>query len=107
MKQTLINKDKLLNQCKELCERCGKRKRDNGVMCRAELCEDIVSFIEDAEEVEAIPVEWIEQYLENAKKDSECYGRMWLNGIEYLLRDWRKENENKKIYKNIRRGTRE
>lgn len=93
MKQTLINKDKLLNQCNELCERCGKRKKDNGVMCRVELCEDIVSFIEDTEEVEAIPVEWIEKYIRNAER----YGYLEEQIIIHqLLEDWnkrRKEND--------------
>ena len=48
-----------------------------------------VRFIEMAEEIKAIPVEWIEKYAKRtSKKCCHCATAIW-----EMLEDWEKENE--------------
>ena len=59
--------------------------------------------IENAPTVEAIPIEWIEKYLEPYKehfnklsdKSKETSGAGWvIDVLESMLREWEKENAN-------------
>lgn len=45
--------------------------------------------------VEAIPVEWIEQWLKRLPKHSQPYAyKVWLrNAVRGMVKDWEKENE--------------
>lgn len=54
-----------------------------------------VRFVEMAEEIKAIPVEWIEDWLKRMPKHSRLYAyKVWLrNAIRGMVKDWEKENE--------------
>lgn len=45
-----------------------------------------------APEVEAIPIEWIENYVRNKFCLADWYGG-FIHGINMMLDDWEKENE--------------
>lgn len=50
--------------------------------------------IDDAPTIEAIPIEWIEKYMD--KVDVEDYGMVYLlprGPFKKMLKDWEKENE--------------
>ncbi len=60
--------------------------------------------VANAPTVEAIPIEWIEKYLESYKehfnklsdKSKETSGAGWvIDVLESTLRDWEKENDSK------------
>lgn len=51
MKQTdgdLISRDYVLMKFKEICDRCGKYKENNGAMCRCCALDDAIDYVEDA-----------------------------------------------------------
>ena len=49
------------------------------------------------EEIEAIPIEWLEEYIEESIPRKEhlpyWYKRNWKNRLQMMIEDWRKENE--------------
>lgn len=47
----LIDGDAVLNNIKYMCHACGKRDKDNGIMCRTCLLDDAISIIENSEAV--------------------------------------------------------
>lgn len=49
-------------------------------------------FIDSAKTVDAIPIKWIEQYIENEIKRYGCKIPE-TNAIKDMIDDWRKENE--------------
>lgn len=69
---------------------------------------DPVSVVDNADTVEAIPIEWIRAYLNELKKQAEeeweyimnelggyepCYSEIYATGIKHLIEGWEKENE--------------
>ena len=44
----LISRDYVLSKFKEQCDRCGKYKENNGVMCRCCALDDAIDYVEDA-----------------------------------------------------------
>jgi len=54
--------------------------------------------VENAPTVEAIPVEWIEKWIEtdhNTKRRTPYYyKRLFRSRLKMMLEDWKKENEN-------------
>lgn len=47
----LIDRAKVLNAFKQICESCGKYKQNNGAMCRACYLDDAISIVEDTPSV--------------------------------------------------------
>lgn len=43
----LIDRAKVLNAFKQICESCGKYKQNNGAMCRACYLDDAISIVDD------------------------------------------------------------
>ena len=54
----LISRDYVLSKFKEQCDRCGKYKENNGVMCRCCALDDAIDYVEDAPSAEKT-AEWI------------------------------------------------
>lgn len=44
----LISRDYVLSKFKEQCDRCGKYKENNGVMCRCCELDDVIDYVEEA-----------------------------------------------------------
>lgn len=66
--------------------------------------EDVVFDIIHAIPVDAIPIEWLEEYIDNLSNEIEHYeiagvgcggARKQLEGVEIMLQHWRDENETK------------
>jgi len=55
----LISRDYILSKFKEHCDRCGKYKGYNGVMCRCCELDEAIDYVEDAPSAEK-NAEWIE-----------------------------------------------
>ena len=66
----LISRDYVLSKFKEQCDRCGKYKENNGVMCRCCALDDAIDYVEDAPSVEKT-AEWISKDDEPIS-DWEC-----------------------------------
>lgn len=66
-------------------------EKSTEAVCGAELCKAIISRIDDAQTVDAIPVNWIEQYGEENWFD---YGTQY-NAITEMLKAWERENNDK------------
>ncbi len=69
MKMRLIDKDKLIERCKQAHPQYYKE------------------FIREAEEVDAIPIEWIKEKLNTCEYDWD------MDSIWQMIEDWRKEND--------------
>ena len=54
-----------------------------------------VRFIEMADEVKAIPIEWIEMFLEENYPIESPYGTKayFHDFMKHMIKEWRKENE--------------
>lgn len=85
----LIDADELkLSHCKECTLYPNQCLKDN--------CDwDSIYHIKIAKTVEAIPIEWIEEWLKNMPKHTTpyFYKRFLRNAIRGMVKDWRKENE--------------
>jgi hypothetical protein len=49
----LISRDYVLSKFKEQCDRCGKYKENNGVMCRCCALDDAIDYVENAQSCKA------------------------------------------------------
>ena len=86
----LIDADKLSkNTCKGICSNCNDMYAGENVKTN---CSEVRLYflkkIQKAPTVDAIPVEWIEEYMNNHMLK---FSDRWM-AMDWMLNDWRKEN---------------
>lgn len=77
----LIDRDATLERMKSMAG-CATCNNYNGVRCRACIWDDAMNIVDEAPTVEAIPVNWINAYMNKA------HGRVRAEIIREMLDEW-------------------
>jgi len=83
----LISRAAALERMKSMAG-CATCNNYNYVRCRACIWDDAMNIVEEMSEVDAVPVEW----LENHDSEGNEYGRRYITVVEALSM-WQKEQE--------------
>ena len=88
VKEDLISRQAVLDFTTEWCNRCGKRKEYDGVLCK---CCDLADTIDFVEELPTIPQTDISSIIERLRKAEEVFRKngeqasLEANGIHYAI----------------------
>ena len=91
----LIDADKL--QAKHYLQRTEHPIGYEGTQAVYDYTDVLAYDIESAEIVEAIPIEWLENFMNKLPRDNSTDGMSWTSlerwGIKMAISEWEKENE--------------